>query len=361
MVTHQCSYCSKTFQKKSNLDRHLNKKNSCIGDDNPNLKCKHCGKHFCRKDSLNRHIKTIHTDIINQTKKVNVNGDHNNVHSGTGNQYNNLNINCIIPYPYGYSKFDSLTAQDMLRIFFSESNPLTMIINETHLNPLTPEFHNVGITDLRSGRGCFFSGDAWNTKSSNPLINDMLNHDYPDLLKISDELKKNLPEASKKDIDTKMINLQPYIKPVSVSDFQSQKKFINTLKQDLYNNRHLVKDAIKKSGKTIINGTNNKTMETPENETLKKLTEVYNNNIRILGPKRELAKNLLQDIDEIHGSEYESIIKLMNDTTDVNRINTISRLINKAYCFGSEINNSVIENQIEKETEIDEFLFGNQK
>ena len=166
-----------------------------------------------------------------------------------------------------------------------------------------------------------------NNYNNDVIINN--NYIAPDLLKICDELKKYSPETGVDNIETKIVAMKNYIRSESEIDFQAKKKFIVSIKNIMYNHSDLIKESAEK-------------------------------NKIILDLKRELAKNLLQQIDEIPGTECESIIKLINTTTDVNKINIILRLINKAYCFGSEINNSIIENQIEKEADIDEFLFGDQ-
>ena len=158
----------------------------------------------------------------------------------------------------------------------------------------------------------------------------MSNCDSSDLLKIYYKIKNYPPETEKKNIVTKIITTMDSIQSESEIEFDAKAKSLLSIKNIMYNHSDLIKESAKK-------------------------------NKIILDLKRRLAKNLLQQIVEIHDSERESLIKLINTTTDINIINIILRSINKSYCFGSEISNSVIENQIEKEAEIDEFLFDNQK
>jgi hypothetical protein len=80
-MPHNCENCGKSFEKKANLEYHLNKKNSCLNDEIPNimkdsnistdenisqdefreyikkLECFRCDQKFSRKDNLIRHLK----------------------------------------------------------------------------------------------------------------------------------------------------------------------------------------------------------------------------------------------------------------------------------------------------------------
>ena len=57
-------------------------------------------------------------------------------------------------------------------------------------------------------------------------------------------------------------------------------------------------------------------------------------------------------IDKINDDNYESLINLINRTNDLNAINVIIRLLNKAYCFGDEINNEIVKKQIQKKLKL---------
>ena len=54
MVEYKCEKCKKEFTTKSNLNRHLKKKNPC--DVIIEYKCERCKKIFNLKQSLQRHI-----------------------------------------------------------------------------------------------------------------------------------------------------------------------------------------------------------------------------------------------------------------------------------------------------------------
>jgi DNA-directed RNA polymerase subunit RPC12/RpoP len=51
-----CHICGKDFETKGNMDRHLNKKYSCVSVKIEKYKCNNCGKVFDKKSNLDRHI-----------------------------------------------------------------------------------------------------------------------------------------------------------------------------------------------------------------------------------------------------------------------------------------------------------------
>ena len=119
-------------------------------------------------------------------------------------------------------------------------------------------------------------------------------------------------------------------------------------------------DAIKKSGKPIIdNNTKENDLRCEHydfNDIDKKMKLKQNMQKIIL--KREIAKDLLRQIDDdMIDDDHELLIILIDQTTDLYVINVIMRLLNKAYCFGNEINNEIIEKQIKKDAKIEKILF----
>jgi len=103
------------------------------------------------------------------------------------------------------------------------------------------------------------------------------------------------------------------------------------------------------------NETNYKQKNILGNMTIEELDVLLKNqkiNNQKLNLKKELAKDLLEQINELNENNYLSLINLIDQTNDINTINIITRLINKSYCFGNEINNKIIEKQVKKEIEI---------
>jgi uncharacterized Zn-finger protein len=81
-----CDKCGNIFRSKYNLDRHINKKISCIEDSNKTdiiaennvvdttneFSCKYCSKTFTRFDNLERHIEDKRCKILKiEEEKIN--------------------------------------------------------------------------------------------------------------------------------------------------------------------------------------------------------------------------------------------------------------------------------------------------
>ncbi|XWV26675.1 hypothetical protein QJ857_gp0385 [Tupanvirus soda lake] len=365
MIEYKCNKCNKIFQKKSHLQDHLNRINPC-NLKKQKIKCEYCNKMYSRTDTLNRHINTIHTDVI---KKANiVNAEHNNIH-GNQNIYNGdvtiNNNNYFVLCPFSHEEIDKLSTDDILWIFGSDDNPIIMIVIKTNINPETKEYHNVGYTDLKSGHGYIFNGKTWIKKDIQSIINELLNSKQRDLLKIYNVIKDLLPEEERKLIENKLTDIKDSVEPKLEIHTRSKKRLITNLKNQLYNNRHLVCESIKKSGKPIVGDVSrNKRRNIIGDMTVEEFDKLFKQkkmNETKLNLKRELAKDLLSQIEEINHKDYDSLVNIINNATDLNEISIITRLINKSYCFGNKINNQIVEQQIKKETEIDKMLFNNEQ
>jgi hypothetical protein len=58
-MTHLCSFCSKSFIKKGNLDRHIS-----LSHNTKSYECKHCNKIYSHTSSLSRHMKSCKMNIV---------------------------------------------------------------------------------------------------------------------------------------------------------------------------------------------------------------------------------------------------------------------------------------------------------
>ncbi len=268
---------------------------------------------------------------------------------------NNVN-NYYFLRPFGQEEIDKLTTKEKLEIFSADENPIVKIIVKTNLNPKTTEYHNVGYTDLKSGHGYIFDGDAWIKKEILPIMNELFDSKRNDIKKIIDEFGVVLPEEQKKKFENKLMEIQDCIEPKLEIHVKKKKKLFTFMKTRLYNNRHLVKESIKNSGKPIMG---EKIYNEHENtlgldpDELDRLLKIHKEKLEL---KKTIAKYMLDQIEQISNTKYDTLIKLINQTKDVDAINIIVRSLNKAMCFGDDISEKIIENQIKMEADIKEIL-----
>ncbi|XWV26788.1 hypothetical protein QJ857_gp0263 [Tupanvirus soda lake] len=364
MVVYTCERCQKQFSQKCVFDKHVNRKIPCQITNEPVIiqkenYCGICNRQFSRSDTLRRHMKSqLHKKI----KEAQIN-NHIRTNNGVINQIIGdkniiINENYYFLSPFGQEEIDGLTTKEKFAIFLSDDNPIVMIIVKTNLNPLKPQYHNVGYTNLNSGYGLIYNGDTWERKEIESIMNDLLNSKRKDLLKIYTEIKDFLSEADSKNIENKLDTVDKNVEPKLEQHIKSKRKLVMNLKTHLFNNRFLVLNAIRKSQKTVIDSNKKNKNSWSDRYDFDDIEKKIKLNIQKINLKKEMAKDILEKIDEIDDIEYESIIKLIDDTTDINVLNIIIRLLNKTFCFCDDFNSDVLEDKIKNENEINEILFG---
>jgi len=96
MTNYKCQLCNKIFNNKSNLNKHLNKKNPC----NKIIICLNCNKIFTTQNNLNKHLnkknRCISIEIQNNITN-NIITTNNNINNGI---VNNINIFSIYGKKY---------------------------------------------------------------------------------------------------------------------------------------------------------------------------------------------------------------------------------------------------------------------
>lgn len=387
MVVYTCPRCQKQFNQKCVFDKHINRKIPClvkniedINIDDVNIDenviniddfyCSICDRHFSRSDALKKHMTSqMHMayQMRKKTKKAQIN---NNIKTNAGviNQVigdKNIIINeNYYLLSFGQEEIDKLTTKEKFLIFFSDDNPIIMIIVKTNLNPLRTEYHNVGVTNSKkSGYGIIYNGKAWVRKDIDSILNDLLNSKKADLFKIYAEIKEFLSEGDTKIIENKLYDIGNTITPKLDHHVKFKRKLASNLTTLFYNDRSLVLDAIKKSGKPIIDNTKENDLRCDQYDfddidKKMKLKQNMQKNMQRIILKREIAKDLLRQIDgDMIDDDHELLIILIDQTTDLDVIDVIMRLIDKAYCFGYEINNKIVEKQIKKDARMDKILF----
>ena len=79
LKSHKCDMCSKTFTRKSSLDRHVKTIHEIgpTGQNEKNFECGTCGKEFESETELENHIENVHNKILNSEKSENCENNDN--------------------------------------------------------------------------------------------------------------------------------------------------------------------------------------------------------------------------------------------------------------------------------------------
>lgn len=278
MVKYICGRCKMFFDHKATYERHIGRKKKCnistsgskTTNDNQHI-CKICKKKYSRKDSLIRHKKSkLHKTNINNSKMMNskifnnvsknisIKGSNNSQTINSNN--NNTTNNYYFISPFNNEEINKLSTRDKLAIFSCDENPIIMIIIKTNLNPLLPQYHNIGYTDLNSGYGYIFNGNTWEKKDIKTIMNELLASKRKDLLKIHKEISEFLSKEDNKSINDVLYDIENIVMPKLYYHAKNKKRLVTNLKTQFYNNRNLITESIKKSGKPIVaSGIQNKT------------------------------------------------------------------------------------------------------
>lgn len=238
---YKCKQCKKVFDRKSNYERHINRKFKCIPSNSSKTakksshQCPHCDKTFTRPYAAKKHLsicKNNNTTKIKGTKNVNMNGKNlTYTVSNNKNSNNNININLFL-VSFAEDGIENISPDDLAEILDSKKNIIENIISNVNLNPAKPQHHNIYYPDIKSTYGEVYVNDKWIKKKIDEIMNTLLDVKIEDLNKILHGMKKYLNEDSINEIKED-IN---YAQDIS----KSRKKLISYIKPILYNNKDLI-------------------------------------------------------------------------------------------------------------------------
>ena len=271
MAIYTCEKCKKEFTDKSNYNKHLKRKNTCVNIFN---ECEYCNNIYSSKGNLLRHMRTcavknnniidnlknneeIIETLIQENKEMKkelelikekmsnnniatINNSNNNINSN--NITNNNNINIV---NFGRERIEKLTQEEIDQILNAGSSALTQHVKMIHLNDRLPEYQNIYLSNLRGNTCLIYFNKQWMATDINDKIDDLITYgteDIRDLLEKNDDNEKKYSRSqTKKLID----NLDDQ----NTQMIKDQKKKI---KLALYNGKDKVKDKIKDKVKNKV-------------------------------------------------------------------------------------------------------------
>jgi len=212
-MKHTCELCSTSFNRKSDLLRHINKLRKCnIGTD---FECEWCSKSFTVKSSLTRHVtickaKKHHDEIQQESELANnrmeeleakyklledkLNASNqvasetntaNSTISGSSNTNapvqhshnpitkNSHNTNNITINNYGSEDMTHMNLKRITFVFSKSFSSVVACVKLKHFSPFAPQNKNVCIKDLKSKYAYVFCDGNWDVIGRTKLIDEM--------------------------------------------------------------------------------------------------------------------------------------------------------------------------------------------
>jgi hypothetical protein len=170
-----CDKCGKNFNKLYDLNKHINKKKSCIT--NLSLdKFKELENKIKELEIINNDINKKYNNLQNENvylknendkinnllnKYINNNTSNiitNNTNTNSNNTTNNITINLT---NFGCENINKLSKEEQINILKYSNQSLSSLIQYLHINDKIPEYKNVCIKNLRSNGGFIFENNKW--------------------------------------------------------------------------------------------------------------------------------------------------------------------------------------------------------
>ena len=255
-----CEKCNKEFNQKSNYDRHINRKKSCVSEEKTlqdihNTTCEFCSHVFSQLSALKKHknickekptemeeLKTIMIqmkeimDQQSQELKEIKNKPTNITNNNTYIQHNTINVRA-----YGNEDLSHLTIDDYAKIFNKGCFAIPEIAKYIYCNDEKPENRNIYIKNYKDEYILTFDGTDWNIERKDDILNNMIENKKNFLESKYDDYRKELPKRA-------VILFQKFLNRSDNNEVINNIK--DELKNEFYKNRHHVEKKPNKKKKT---------------------------------------------------------------------------------------------------------------
>ncbi len=221
----QCDKCRKTFGKKTDLERHKEKKNKC---DKKHLYCEDCDFTYSTGTLLKKHLKSQkhQKNIINKQKKdnsthigENITNNKNskitqNIVSGNKNNFSDssINIDKIILNYNDPKNIESLTEEDKFKVLNGFVSQMILdLIKKIRFDKNKPQTQNIRQTNQQSKKVYVYQDNDWHLRKIKEISEELLEMHGKDLRHIFQKYKLELPKE-------KIDEITKYVESLNVNN-----------------------------------------------------------------------------------------------------------------------------------------------
>jgi len=287
MTIYKCNICSKTFNRKSNYERHINRKFPCKIDDklvdNNNSQevsqrvsqrvsqkvsksitkkkekkrsnkkqifiCPICDTEFNHKNNYYRHKKHYckinnKDDLLEkieqqelEMKKLKETIEKISSEKGKVVYNQTFNNNFTILSHKQQPDLSHLTNNDYLKIMNRGFNSVPKLIEAIHFNPEKPENQNVYIPNIKTKYAMVWNGKKWDLKDRSEIIDDM----YEDNSNILIDKMEEFEGLELEELKKKLKKFKRFINEKENTTVKNRIK--EEIKLLLYNNKDSIKNS----------------------------------------------------------------------------------------------------------------------
>jgi Zinc finger, C2H2 type len=259
MPDYICSRCQKVFFQKCDYQRHVSRKFPCkIVGEKIQYKCEFCSKSFTRKYNLNRHLdicsdkrtkeivrKEMDERLKEEMEKLRAENRQLQIIQNNSNNNNiTQNINIV-----AYGKEDTeklLTNNDFRSIMRRGMMSIPELVRRIHFDEKTPENHNVYISNLRGKYVLMHDEKKWRLVDLKEALQQIYGDHYDILMTKFEELV-GIDFLDETTVDKFRIFLNYVNSSYDENDEPLPNKYVEMvkefLKKALYENRDIVKNS----------------------------------------------------------------------------------------------------------------------
>ena len=177
---YRCEICEKTFTRKDNLTRHINK---------------YCNK----KISLEKKYNNLQNDIVNLKEQIVINNNNsiNNINNNSNNTTNTQN-NIININNFGSENLEMLTEKFMCDMIDKPYTAIPKMIKKIHFNDKYPENKNIRMFNKRCDKLQILNHKIWKYVSKDETISELVNDKNYEMYKFYENNKDKFNDTQKR-------------------------------------------------------------------------------------------------------------------------------------------------------------------
>lgn len=206
MVTYECDKCNKSFNHKSDYNKHINRKIPCISNEFINMKnnkiseleqkiielekiMKDKDQIILEKDRIIQENIRVYEKNIEILKQLQIEKNKPNIITNYNNCNNTSYNNTITIYNFGKENISELTDKEKLSILNSGNYCLTQLIKLIHNNDRLPHYKNIAITNCRDNNGFVIENNKWIRKPLDEILDKEVISRMDDMQALIDQEK----------------------------------------------------------------------------------------------------------------------------------------------------------------------------